>query len=150
MWYRYEMFLFGHSIRFSRLRVRRLTMLLAVSFLCCTILQGNTYCFCSADCGPDCEEDGDHHAHGHAGSDPSFLADDGCDHLSLGDLQPSERSRVGDEKIVRTLSADLHFLSSPHRLLVGPLLVTQVLACQSRGSPPYPLIFIAQSHQLLC
>jgi hypothetical protein len=150
MWYRYAMLMFGPSLRASRLRIRRLTMVLAVSFLFCTILQGNTYCFCSADCGPDCEEDGDHHAHGHAGSEPRFQADDGCDHLSLGDLQPSERSRVGDEKIVRTLSADLYPLLNPQRLLVGPLLVTQVAALQSRGSPPYPLIFIAQSHQLLC
>jgi hypothetical protein len=150
MWYRSAMFMFGHSMRSSRVRVRRLTMVLVVSFFSCTILQGNTYCFCPADCGPACEEHEDHHAHSHAGRAPSFMADDACDHLSFGDLQPSERSRVGDEKIEGVVSADLHPLLSSCRLLSGSLLFKQVVAFRSRGSPPYPLIFIAQSIQLLC
>jgi hypothetical protein len=150
MWYLPKMFLFGNSIRASRNTIRRLTLMLVVSFLCCTILQGSTHCFCSSEDEAGSEEHSEHHPQSHAGGYQCLVAEANYEHLTFGNMQPSERSRVGCEKIAGALSANVKPMLRPQLLLARPLPQVQDAAFRCSGLSRYPLIFIAHSIQILC
>lgn len=143
------MFIGSKQIGAFRTFQRRVSLLLGIVFLSCTVLQGNTYCFC-ADDTDDCEE---HGGHGHAGDVCSLLADDACEHLTINRLPPARLAKVDAVSVIPVGALFAAFPPALRAWLRGD--GAGVCAPDSgwrhrRVASPYQLTYIARSAQILC
>jgi hypothetical protein len=129
---------------------RRVGLLLGVVLFACTVLQGSTYCFC----GPDLGGCGEHSEHGSSGGpdggESSLWAFDACGHLTIGQLQPADRSSVGGERVASVPSASAPFVWAERSLPAVGTETAPDFDRRHRCASPYHLTFIARSTQILC